>query len=113
MALYPPRTPGTDAFIRIYNDGSEAGACGARMRCVADLVATKGGKDALTFRNHGRHSQLLEGAPTVGLPWTWGRRDSNGTRFHWPRNSAIPRAIETDRSDRQARAALAFSREHG
>ena len=26
MALYAPRTPGTDAFIRIYNnDGSEAG----------------------------------------------------------------------------------------
>jgi diaminopimelate epimerase len=40
MALYPPRTPGTDAFIRIYNnDGSEAGACGNGMRCVATLVA--------------------------------------------------------------------------
>ena len=36
MALYPPRTPGTDAFVRIYNnDGSEAGACGNGMRCVA------------------------------------------------------------------------------
>jgi diaminopimelate epimerase len=50
MALYPPRTPGTDAFIRIYNnDGSEAGACGNGMRCVADLVAKESGKDALTF----------------------------------------------------------------
>jgi diaminopimelate epimerase len=38
MALYPPRTPGTEAFIRIYNnDGSEAGACGNGMRCVAAL----------------------------------------------------------------------------
>ena len=50
MALYPPRTPGTDAFIRIYNnDGSEAGACGNGMRCVADLVAQESGKTALTF----------------------------------------------------------------
>src|SRR5512140_1748956 len=50
MALYPPRTPGTDAFIRIYNnDGSEAGACGNGMRCVADLVARESGKKALTF----------------------------------------------------------------
>jgi len=50
MALYPPRTPGTDAFIRIYNnDGSEAGACGNGMRCVASLVSDASGKSALTF----------------------------------------------------------------
>jgi diaminopimelate epimerase len=50
MALYPSRTPGTDAFICIYNnDGSEAGACGNGMRCVADLVSKESGKDALTF----------------------------------------------------------------
>jgi diaminopimelate epimerase len=50
MALYPPRTPGTDAFIRIYNnDGSEAGACGNGMRCVASLVAQENGKQRLTF----------------------------------------------------------------
>src|SRR6201995_6195844 len=50
MALYPPRTPGTDAFVRIFNnDGSEAGACGNGMRCIASLVAKENGKDALTF----------------------------------------------------------------
>ncbi len=50
MAVYPPRINGTDGFIRIYNnDGSEAGACGNGMRCVADLVSKAGGKDALTF----------------------------------------------------------------
>jgi len=50
VALYPSRTPGTDAFIRIYNnDGSEAGACGNGMRCVADLVSKESGRDALTF----------------------------------------------------------------
>ena len=50
MALYPARTPGTDAFVRIYNnDGSEAGACGNGMRCIADVVFNESGKKALTF----------------------------------------------------------------
>jgi diaminopimelate epimerase len=50
MALYAPRTPGTEAFVRIYNnDGSEAGACGNGMRCVADLVSKANGKTALSF----------------------------------------------------------------
>jgi diaminopimelate epimerase len=48
MALYPPRTPGTDAFVRIYNnDGSEAGACGNGMRCLASLLFDETGKNAL------------------------------------------------------------------
>jgi diaminopimelate epimerase len=39
MLLEPPKTPGTAAFVRIYNnDGSPAGACGNGMRCVG-LVA--------------------------------------------------------------------------
>jgi diaminopimelate epimerase len=50
MVLYPPRISGTEAFVRIYNnDGSEAGACGNGMRCVAALVSRDTGKDALTF----------------------------------------------------------------
>jgi diaminopimelate epimerase len=50
MALYPPRTPGTDAFVRIYNsDGSAAGACGNGTRCIAELMFRETGKDALTF----------------------------------------------------------------
>ena len=50
MALYPARTPGTDAFVRIYNnDGSEAGACGNGMRCVAFIVAGVSGRDTLAF----------------------------------------------------------------
>ncbi len=36
MALHPPRVPGTDAFVDIFNaDGSRAGACGNGTRCVA------------------------------------------------------------------------------
>ena len=53
MALYPPRTPGTDAFIRIYNnDGSEAGACGNGMRCVATIVSDANGKSKLVFETN-------------------------------------------------------------
>jgi diaminopimelate epimerase len=51
MALYAPRTPGTDGFIRIYNnDGSEAGACGNGMRCAATLFSGATGKSALTLK---------------------------------------------------------------
>jgi diaminopimelate epimerase len=49
MALYPARG-GVDASIRIYNnDGSEAGACGNGMRCVAALVSGETGKGTLVF----------------------------------------------------------------
>ena len=49
MALYPARTPGTDGFVRIYNnDGSEAGACGNGMRCLASMLFQETGKDALS-----------------------------------------------------------------
>lgn len=51
MVLYPPRTPGTDAAMRIFNvDGSESAACGNGTRCVA----------ALEFSATGRHRVLLE-----------------------------------------------------
>jgi diaminopimelate epimerase len=49
MALYPAQHGG-DASIRIYNsDGSEAGACGNGMRCVAALIAAETGRSQLTF----------------------------------------------------------------
>src|ERR1700720_4430527 len=49
MALYPARGK-ADAAVRIYNnDGSEAGACGNGMRCVAALVGEQTGQSALTF----------------------------------------------------------------
>ncbi len=50
MALYPPRAAGTESLVRIFNnDGSESGACGNGMRCVASIVFEETGKDALTF----------------------------------------------------------------
>jgi diaminopimelate epimerase len=49
MALYPANA-GSDASVRIFNnDGSEAGACGNGMRCVAALVSAETGHARLTF----------------------------------------------------------------
>jgi diaminopimelate epimerase len=86
MVLYPPRTPGTDGFIRIYNnDGSEAGACGNGMRCVASLVSEGSGKAALTFET------------TAGILNCWKSADGLFTvdmgkpRFAW---NEIPLAEE-------------------
>ena len=86
MALYAPRTPGTDAFVRIYNnDGSEAGACGNGMRCVASLLADETGKSTLTFET------------TTGILNCWKGADGLFTvdmgppRFKW---NEIPLAEE-------------------
>jgi diaminopimelate epimerase len=53
MALYPARggqNASVNASIRIYNnDGSEAGACGNGMRCVAALVSEQTGAAELKF----------------------------------------------------------------
>lgn len=47
MVMEPPKTPGTDIFMRIYNpDGSEAGACGNGTRCVAKVLMEESGKGA-------------------------------------------------------------------
>ena len=86
MALYPPRTPGTDAFIRIYNnDGSETGACGNGMRCVADLVAKESGKDALTFETTAGILNCWQGADGLFTV------DMGPPRFKW---NEIPLAEE-------------------
>jgi diaminopimelate epimerase len=51
MTLHAPRSAGTDAYVRIYNsDGSEAGACGNGIRCVAELLSTQTGKQALRLQ---------------------------------------------------------------
>ncbi len=55
MVLHDPVTPGTDAYVRIYNtDGSDSGACGNGTRCVvwammADPAMAQPHGDALTL----------------------------------------------------------------
>lgn len=86
MALYPPRTPGTDAFIRIYNnDGSEAGACGNGMRCVASIVSDANGKNALTFETKAGILNAWKGADGLFTI------DMGRPRFAW---NEIPLAEE-------------------
>ena len=87
MALYPPRTAGTDCLIRIYNnDGSEAGACGNGMRCVASLISTQSGKDTLAFEVDGRLVTAWKNGAT-GLFTV----DMGAPRFGW---KEIPLAEE-------------------
>src|SRR5215213_9341108 len=86
MALYPPRTPGTESLVRIYNnDGSEAGACGNGMRCVASLIAKESGKDKLTFEVDGRVLGTWRGADGLFTV------DMGAPRFSW---NEIPLAEE-------------------
>ena len=87
MTLHAPRTPGTDAYVRIYNsDGSEAGACGNGMRCIAELLFEETGKRALTFETR---AGLLDcwrgGQPLVSTV------DMGKPRFAW---NEIPLAHE-------------------
>jgi len=86
MALYPPKTPGTDAFIRIFNnDGSEAGACGNGMRCVASIVSDESGKSALTFETKAGLLNCWKGADGLFTV------DMGAPRFKW---NEIPLAEE-------------------
>src|SRR3954470_6661332 len=67
MVLQPPRLDGTEAFIRIYNsDGSEAGACGNGMRCVARQLFETTGRAAATFEAAGGLLNCWQG-PSPGL----------------------------------------------
>ncbi|WP_457089150.1 diaminopimelate epimerase [Microvirga sp. P5_D2] len=55
MVLHDPVSPGTDAYLRIYNtDGSESGACGNGTRCVAwamtsDPIMSRPSESGLTL----------------------------------------------------------------
>ena len=86
MALYPGRA-GNDAAIRIYNnDGSEAGACGNGMRCVASLISAEMGK-----------TTTLNFETTAGVVSCWSAGegmftvDMGAPRFRW---NEIPLAKE-------------------
>src|SRR5258707_14647274 len=89
ITLHAPRTPGTDGYVRIYNnDGSEAGACGNGMRCVAELLFKETGKSALTLET------------TAGLLGCWkddrplvSTVDMGKPRFAW---NEIPLAEKFD-----------------
>lgn len=78
MVLHAPRVPGTEAFIRIYNtDGSEAGACGNGMRCVAWTDAERTGRNALRYETvSGVLAASVEGRDRITV-------DMGEPRFAW------------------------------
>ena len=79
MVLQAPRLSGTSAFIRIYNnDGSEAGACGNGMRCVARQVFGETGESALTFETRAGLLNCWQG-PSPGLYTV----DMGAPKFAW------------------------------
>jgi diaminopimelate epimerase len=87
MTLHAPRAAGTDAYVRIYNnDGSESGACGNGMRCVAELLFKETGKSRLTFETRAGLLNCWKGAaPLVSTV------DMGKPRFAW---NEIPLAEE-------------------
>ena len=95
MALYPP-DGSTDASVRIFNnDGSEAGACGNGMRCVAALVSAETGKAMLEFET------------TAGLISCW-REDSGLFTVDMGRY-----ARHRSQGPGRAEPAVAVGRQHG
>src|ERR1700730_3533294 len=87
MVLHAPRTSGTDAFVRIYNnDGSEAGGCGKGIGCIAELLFRETGKAALTFETKAGVLNCWKGEePRVSTV------DMGAPRFAW---NEIPLAEE-------------------
>jgi diaminopimelate epimerase len=87
MAIYPPRAAHADAFVRILNnDGSEAGACGNGMRCVADILLKESRKSALTVETRAGLLNCWQGK----TPLT-STVDMGPPRFKW---NEIPLAEE-------------------
>jgi len=83
MVVHDPLTPGTDAYLRIYNtDGSESGACGNGTRCVAWAMMA----DPAMARPHG-DALLLETSagllPTRRVAETLFTIDMGPPRLAW------------------------------
>ena len=96
MALHPPRTPGTDAYVRIYNtDGSEAGACGNGMRCVAELLFARD-----------RQGRARPSRRTAGMLNCWKGDDAAGLDR---RHGQAALRLERDSAGRGVRATPARS----
>src|SRR5215468_6423723 len=89
MAVYPPRATGTDVYVCIFNnDGSEAGACGNGMRCVADILFKESHKTALSVETRAGVLNCWRGRTPLTSTVDMGR-----PRFKW---NEIPLAEEFD-----------------
>jgi diaminopimelate epimerase len=97
MAIYPPRTAHADAFVRIFNnDGSEAGACGNGMRCVADILFKESRKTSLTVETRAGQLNCWQG--TMPLTSTI---DMGLPRLRWDEIPLAERFDDTRRIELQ------------
>jgi diaminopimelate epimerase len=77
MVLMDTVTPGTDAFVRIFNtDGSESGACGNGTRCVGRLLAEADGRDRFLLETRAGLLKVRVDPETVTV-------DMGRPRFGW------------------------------
>ena len=92
MAVADPRTPGTAAYLLIYNnDGTLAGACGNGTRCVADRLCRELAVDRLCLE-----TQAGVIACERLADWSY-RVDMGRPRFDW---RSIPLARPVDDTSR-------------
>jgi diaminopimelate epimerase len=97
MAIYPPRTDHADAFVSIFNnDGSEAGACGNGMRCVADILFKESRKMSLTVETRAGQLNCWQGA----MPLT-STIDMGLPRLRWDEIPLTERFDDTRRIELQ------------
>lgn len=88
VAIEPPETAGTTAFLRIRNaDGSEVAACGNATRCVAALLMAETGAARLTLETRAGRLEAW-GAGAEGITVNMGL-----ARLDW---REIPLAVPAD-----------------
>ena len=103
MVLSDPRTPGTAAYLRIFNnDGTLSGACGNGTRCVADRLCRQLGVERIEVETEagliacerlGSWSYRVDmGAPRLGwrdIPLARAVEDTSLVNLDWPAGDPI------------------------
>ena len=66
MVLHAPRSPGTDAFMTIFNrDGSQAESCGNGTRCVAFILMRGTSRETLVLETNSARLDCLRKSETI------------------------------------------------